>query len=94
MSDILRTVKLTDEQAARIYSALESDDAQFLARIVQEFLQRQALEKKKAWQEVCRIAEVNRETEDVTLSYVTNEIIVMAIKEEASDEKVWHVKCE
>ena len=94
MSDILRTVKLTDEQAARIYSGLESDDAQFLARIVQEFLQRQALEKKKAWQEVCRLAEVNRETEDVTLSYVTNEIIVMAIKEEASDEKVWHVKCE
>ena len=88
MSDILRTVKLTDEQAARIYSGLESDDAQFLASIVQEFLQRQALEKKKAWQEVCRIAEVNRETEDVTVSYVTNEIIVRARKEkeETKDE--------
>ncbi len=93
MSDVLRTVKLTDEQMDRIYSVLESDNAQFLARLMQEFLQRQALEKAKAWSEVVRIANVDRDTEDVRVSYVTNEIIVSKKKEGNSDPdvKIWDI---
>lgn len=91
MSDILRTVKLTDEQADRIYAVLESADTKFVARLLQEFLTRNALEKKRAWSEVHRIAEVDSLTEECFVSYATSEIIVKKKSEKKEDSRIWEV---
>ena len=92
MSDILRTVKLTDEQADRIYAVLECVDARFVARLLQEFIARNALEKKRAWSEVHRIAEVDSLTEECFVSYATHEIIVKKKSEQKpEDSKTWEV---
>ena len=91
MSDIVRTVKLTDEQADRIFAVLECGEAKFLARLVQEFLVRNALEKKRAWSEVARIAQVDRDTEECVVSYATNEIIVKKKSEKQEASKTWEV---
>ena len=86
MSEILRTVKLTDEQADRIYAVLECADAKFLARLMQEFMARNALEKSRAWNEVARIAQVDRDTEQCIVSYATREIIVKKKSEQKPED--------
>lgn len=92
MSDILRTVKLTDEQADRIYAVLECADAKFIARLIQEFMARNALEKKRAWSEIARIAQVDPLTEECAVSYATNEIIVKKKTEQKPEgSKTWEV---
>ena len=92
MSDILRTVKLTDEQADRIYGVLECADAKFLARLMQEFMARNALEKSRAWSEIARIAQVDRDTEECVVSYATNEIIVKKKSEQKPEgTETWKV---
>jgi len=92
MSDILRTVKLTDEQADRIYAVLECAEAKFLARLMQEFLARNALEKSRAWGEVARIAQVDPLTEECVVSYATNEIIVKKKSEQKPEgSRTWVV---
>jgi hypothetical protein len=91
MSEILRTVKMSDEQADRIYAALESDDSAFLARIIQDFLERHALQRAKAWSEICRIAGVDREKEGVKVSHLTKEILVYKKSDEEEGE-VWKVE--
>ena len=90
MSDILRTVKLTDEQADRIYAVLESAETRFVARLLQEFLTRNTLDRKRAWSEVHRIAEVDSLTEECFVSYATNEIIVKKKSEQKPEgSKTW-----
>lgn len=74
--EVLRTIKLSDEQSDRIFAALESDDPKFLAQLIQEFLQRHTLEVRKAWTEVHRIANCDPQTETCEVSYITNEVIV------------------
>ena len=92
MSEILRIVKLTDEQADRIHAVLECAEAKFLARLMQEFLARNALEKKRAWSEIARIAQVDPLTEKCVVSYATNEIIVKKKSEQKpEDSKTWEV---
>lgn len=91
MSDILRTVKLTDEQADRIFAALECAEAKFLARLMQEFMARNALEKKRAWSEVYRIAEIDLPTEECHVSYATNEIVVKKRSEKREGSNTWEV---
>lgn len=92
MSEILRTVKLTDEQAERIFSVLECAEATFLARVMQEFLERNALEKARAWNEVARIAQVDPLTEKCVVSYANREIIVKKRNEQKpEDSKTWEV---
>lgn len=92
MSEVLRTVKLTDEQADRIYAVLECAEAKFLARLMQEFLARNALEKSRAWSEVARIAQVDPLTEECVVSYATNEIIVKKKSEQKPEgSKTWVV---
>lgn len=92
MSEILRTVKLTDEQTDRIFSALECLDARFLSRLVQEFMMRSALEQKRAWSEVNRIANIDPLTETCHISYATNEIVVKKKSEEKPEgAKTWVV---
>lgn len=92
MSEILRTVKLTDEQADRIFSVLECAEATFLARVMQEFLERNALEKARAWSEVHRMAEVDPLTEKCVVSYATREIIVKKKSEQKpEDSGTWEV---
>ena len=92
MSDILRTVKLTDEQADRIYAVLECAEAKFLARLMQEFMARNALEKSRAWSEVARIAQADRDTEECVVSYATNEIIVKKKSEQKPEgTETWKV---
>jgi hypothetical protein len=91
MSEILRTVKLSDEQADRIYAAVESDDSAFLARIIQDFLERHALQRAKAWSEIYRIAAVDREREDVKVSHLTKEILVFK-KADDKEGEVWKVQ--
>ena len=91
MNDILRTVKLTDEQADRIFSVLECAEATFLARVMQEFLERNALEKARAWSEVHRMAEVDPLTEKCYVSYATSEIVVKKKSEKREDSNIWEV---
>lgn len=92
MSEILRTVKLTDEQADRIFAVLESEGTKFVARLLQEFLTRNTFERKRAWSEVHRIAEVDSLTEDCFVSYATREIIVKKRNEQKpEDSKTWEV---
>ena len=91
MSEILRTVKLTDEQTDRIFSALECLDAKFLSRLVQEFMMRSALEQKRAWSEVRRIAQVDPLTEECYVSYATSEIVVKKKSEKREDSNIWEV---
>ena len=74
--EVLRTIKLSDDQSDRIFAALESDDPRYLAQLMQEFLQRHALEVRKAWSEVHRLATCDQETEVCEVSYITNEVIV------------------
>ena len=91
MSEILRTVKLTDEQADRIFSVLECAEATFLARVMQEFLARNTLERRRAWSEVRRIAQVDPLTEECYVSYATSEIVVKKKSEKREDSNIWEV---
>lgn len=91
MSDILRTVKLTDEQADRIFAVLECAEATFLARVMQEFLARNTLERRRAWSEVRRIAQVDPLTEECYVSYATSEIVVKKKSEKREGAKTWVV---
>lgn len=92
MSDAMRTVKLTDEQADRIYAVLESAETRFVARLLQEFLTRNTLDRKRAWSEVHRIAEVDSLTEECFVSYATNEIIVKKKSEQKpGGTKTWEM---
>ena len=83
MSDILRAVKLPDKQSDRIYVVLECVDATFVARLLQEFMARNALEKKRAWSEVHR--------EEFFVSYATGELVVKKKSEEKEDSEIWEV---
>lgn len=83
---VVKTVKLTDEQADRLFAVFEGDSAKYLARVLEEYSQRHSLEVSKAWREVARIAEVDLETHKVQISYVTNEIVVRELEKGDKDE--------
>ena len=83
---IVKTVKLTDEQADRLFAVLEGASARFIARLMEEYLQRHAMEVSKAWREAARIAEVDLATHKLQISYLTSEIIVRELEEGDEDE--------
>lgn len=83
---VVKKVKLTDEQADRLFAVLEGGSAKYLARVLEEYLQRHSMEVSKAWREVARIAEVELETHNVQISYVTNEIVVRELETGGKDE--------
>ena len=84
--EVIKTVKLTDEQADRLFAVLEGASAKFIARLMEEYMQRHALEVSKTWREVARIAGVDLATHKLQISYVTNEIIVRELEKDDEDE--------
>ena len=83
---IVKTVKLTQEQSDRLFAALEGASARFIARLMEEYMQRHALEVNKAWREVARIAEGDLALHKFEVSYMTNEIIVRELEKDDEDE--------
>lgn len=77
MSEVLRTLKLDDDQYSRINAILSSEEPENIGRVLAAMLRSLALEREKAWDEVYRIASVDRDTERVQISHVTKEIIVL-----------------
>jgi len=84
-STVLRTVQLSQEGYERIVADLDATDIKNLTPLITGLMMDLALKREKAWEEVARIANVNRETEKVRISYVTKEILVMA--KGADDER-------
>lgn len=75
--NIKRTMKLTDDQAAKIGADLNGDAAaKLLAKTLNEFLSIRIETERKAWDEVHRIASIDELTETCSISWATNEIII------------------
>ena len=82
-----RVVKLSEEQAKRLEPELQGHrDAQFIARVFDEFLRKRAIDEQKAWSEVHRIAGIDTQTEHCVVKWLTNEIFVYDNDNEGEDE--------
>jgi len=85
MKNVVRTVPLSQEAMNRVQADLEAGDVDTLAKMLAELFVILELRKVRTWQELARLAQVDPKTEYIELSFITNEILVMAKSPTDSD---------
>ena len=84
-----RIIDLDNQQYKELYKVFHGAEVapRLLADMLQELIEQMAYDVAESWDEVYRLAEADRETENVKICWVTKSILVTPRKPGCPDEK-------